>query len=658
MFFGGKELILFEGVVEDRNDPLFLGRVRVRAIGFHDGDKLKMPTDTLPWAMPLLPADDGRNVVGYKEGDFVAGYFRDGEAKQYPIVIGKIPGIPEKPANPDQGYNDPTPDENLVAGKVPRPPEMIPPPTPEQSDEGSTPTGKYQNPDKLPLQATSTGQLASEFGKKPFPYDMNGDGKYDSSDASLLVDPDQDGKIGAGENEGDVFDGTAKVEIPQVPISRYPLEHQLKESVASRLARNENTEQTLVARKKGGVLTSATATHAALGVGTDQPSDGEAMGEPETPYAAQYPYNHVYESESGHVIEYDDTPLAERLHFFHRSGTFKEVHPDGKQVDKAVNDRFDLSLGNSNYISDKSVNVTAKEVLRALGAQEVTIESGGVLNEDSGADRNLNVGGNANTKVGENVYTVVEGDVRILIKGDLNVAVEGDIKVKAKGDLLMEGKEVKIEARGSNVIKAGKIVTTQSPLTFFDSAYTSGNLVAATISDFAGIAGVIDLVPIFPPVIVPSVEIQENDADNKSNLVSSSTPKEGYLLNEGSLVKGSLQKQDLYKPASDSDGKAVVLSLSLGQQPKLYEALPTGELEDVKLTYKSKDGAITNWDVKRPVHKKGRFIEAGRYSGNGNGGRDHWRFSKSGAKYPTPMILQIGGTEYLLVEPTARHEVI
>lgn len=658
MFIGGKELILFEGVVEDRNDPLFLGRVRVRAIGFHDSDKGKIPTDTLPWAIPLLPGDDGRNVVGYKEGDFVAGYFRDGEAKQYPIILGKIPGIPEKPANPEEGYNDPTPDENLIAGKVPRPPEMIPPPSEEASDDEVQSTGKYDNPFRLPIQATSTGQLVSEFGKKPFPYDINGDGRFNSSDASLLVDPDQDGIIGAGENEGDIFDGTGTVEMPQVPISRYPLEHQLKESIASRLARNENTDQTLVTRKKGGVITSATATHAALGVGTDQPSDGEAIGEPETPYAAQYPFNHVYESESGHVIEYDDTPLAERLHFFHRSGTFKEIHPDGKQVDKAVSDRHDLALGNSNYISEKSVNITAKDILRALGAKEVTIESGGVLNEDSGGDRNVNVGGNANTKIGKNVYTVIEGDVRILIKGNLSVAVEGDIKVKAEGDALIEGNDAQLEARKECMVKAGVTVWTQSPITYFDSFYTAGNLVRATLCEYAYESGGIVPFPYIPPLPLIPADIQNNDADNKSNLVSSSTPKEGYVFNEGSLIRGTVGPQDLYKPMSDSDGKAVVLSLSLGQQPKLFEAIPTGKLEGATITYRKKDGGIKNWEVKRPMHKKGRLIEAGRYSGNGNGGRDHWRFKKAGSKYPTPMILQIGGTEYLIVESNARHEAI
>ena len=36
--------------------------------------------------------------------------------------------------------------------------------------------------------------------------------------------------------------------------------------------------------------------------------------EPETPYAAEYPHNHVYESEAGHIREMDDTPAKERIH--------------------------------------------------------------------------------------------------------------------------------------------------------------------------------------------------------------------------------------------------------------------------------------------------------------------------------------------------------
>ena len=35
-----------------------------------------------------------------------------------------------------------------------------------------------------------------------------------------------------------------------------------------------------------------------------------------------YPKNHVYETESGHIKEFDDTEGAERIHEYHKSGTF------------------------------------------------------------------------------------------------------------------------------------------------------------------------------------------------------------------------------------------------------------------------------------------------------------------------------------------------
>ena len=47
--------IHFQGVVEDRNDPLNIGRVRVRCFGWHSEDKDLIPTDKLPWASTVQP---------------------------------------------------------------------------------------------------------------------------------------------------------------------------------------------------------------------------------------------------------------------------------------------------------------------------------------------------------------------------------------------------------------------------------------------------------------------------------------------------------------------------------------------------------------------------------------------------------------------------
>ena len=55
MAFLGKNFHWFIGVVEDRFDPLKVGRLRVRCLGIHTDDKLTLPTVDLPWASVILP---------------------------------------------------------------------------------------------------------------------------------------------------------------------------------------------------------------------------------------------------------------------------------------------------------------------------------------------------------------------------------------------------------------------------------------------------------------------------------------------------------------------------------------------------------------------------------------------------------------------------
>ena len=54
-FLGRNGFIWFNGVVEDRIDPEYLGRVKVRCIGFHTASKIDLPTADLPWSMVVLP---------------------------------------------------------------------------------------------------------------------------------------------------------------------------------------------------------------------------------------------------------------------------------------------------------------------------------------------------------------------------------------------------------------------------------------------------------------------------------------------------------------------------------------------------------------------------------------------------------------------------
>ena len=54
-FMGKDGFIWWQGVVEDRYDPLYLGRCRIRILGWHTEDKTDMPTESLPWAYPIQP---------------------------------------------------------------------------------------------------------------------------------------------------------------------------------------------------------------------------------------------------------------------------------------------------------------------------------------------------------------------------------------------------------------------------------------------------------------------------------------------------------------------------------------------------------------------------------------------------------------------------
>lgn len=95
-FYGKKQFIWWVGVVEDVNDPMKMGSVRVRIIGIHSDDKTKVPTEQLPWAQVVLPTTGAKTTSGPREGDWVKGFFQDGEYAQIPIVEHVFPGIESK----------------------------------------------------------------------------------------------------------------------------------------------------------------------------------------------------------------------------------------------------------------------------------------------------------------------------------------------------------------------------------------------------------------------------------------------------------------------------------------------------------------------------------------------------------------------------------
>lgn len=256
-FAGMNGFIWWIGVVEDRQDPLKLGRCRVRCVGWHSDNKQELPTSSLPWAQQMTPINNS-NPYAPKEGDMVMGFFIDGQNAQEPVMMGVLPGIPLSASNPQQAFNDP--------------------------------------------------------------------------------------RVGAQLSRVPIKPGEKATTYPRV----------LDEPTTSRVARNESISQTQIQNINKNRLTN----------------------ELQSSYNARYPYNNVYESESGHLLEYDDTPGAERIHTYHRSGSYQEYRPDGTVQFKTKENSYESIGKNKNMYVKGDMTVVIDGNLSFVVGKSVSISAG------------------------------------------------------------------------------------------------------------------------------------------------------------------------------------------------------------------------------------------------------------------------------------------
>ena len=213
------------------------------------------------------------------------------------------------------------------------------------------------------------------------------------------------------------------------PSGKYPPEESddgqstVDEPDTNRLARAANTQKTLLKRKEDDrdkdVIIAL------------QPND--KWSEPASPYGAQYPHNKVEMTESGHVVEMDDTPGAERIHEWHKSGTFVETAPDGSQTTRIVGQRYEI--------------VHKDGYLHVKGVCTITVDD----------KAKVYVGGDAQIQVDGNATGYVAGDVKLNIDGNTQIEAEKDISVTAKGKFKVHAHD-NIElstAGGANLTMAG-----------------------------------------------------------------------------------------------------------------------------------------------------------------------------------------------------------
>ena len=357
-FMGKNGFQWFVGVVEDRADPKTLGRLRVRCLGYHTEDLIKLPTKDLPWSHVMNPITSatvsglGQSPLGAVEGSWVVGFFQDGADAQQPIIIGTLPGVPSE--LPTKGNNKGFQDE--VHANYP----------------------KYKETDvnRLAVNAKTTA-AAGQVSTDANPH------------SSLTIRrADREKNIG-------------RADFNQVDLGRANL---------------------------GGTFVL-------------EGDDGTEFSEPETSYDAEYPHNHVYESEAGHVREMDDTPGAERIHERHANGTGYEIHPNGDKVTRVKKDNYDLIYG------QQYTHIRGNQSTTTNGGVKVFVNAAGAGGRNALKQYHYTI------QVGKNANVNIQVD-----KGDVNVVTtDGDINLKSGKDIVLDAAQgIRLKSKSLDSEQSGE----------------------------------------------------------------------------------------------------------------------------------------------------------------------------------------------------------
>ena len=352
-FLGKNGFIWFNGVVEDRQDPEKLGRLRVRCVGIHTDDKNLLPTADLPWSQVIHPiTSSGISGLGQSpsfivEGSWVFGYFRDGSNCQEPMVIGTLPGKPVELADVNKGFYDP----NGVY--------------PKYKDEVDT--------NRLATNDSNNPHLGLELRK-----------------------------------------ATRKLDVPTADFDIITIDSHVGNQINA--------------------------------------SDGDTWSQPEVPYNAVYPFNHVFESESGHIIEIDDTKDNERLHTQHRTGTSQEISPDGTQVNIIKGDHYNIVSGKRQAVIEGNADLTIG------GRHKIFINKNGETDNHYDIQIGPNASVNIQVDKGDINLITKDGNMNQRIKGDYNVEIDGDYNVDVRGtrNIYVNGATID-KTRLSSTITADRI---------------------------------------------------------------------------------------------------------------------------------------------------------------------------------------------------------
>ena len=364
IFMGKDGFHWFIGVVEDRNDPLKVGRVRVRAVGYHTENKTILPTEDLPWATVMTSTESsGMSGLGTTPhflvlGTHIVGFFRDVDCQE-PVILGALPGAPGQYGNPNVGFADPTRrSEDTSEVDYNR---SYYPKTPEESDINELARGVLTATNPNFREGTRHVDVAA-----------------------------------AGRDQFTVPTVNEDLTIDAVTFNTFS---------EPRVANSDNTIS-----------------------GTYKPT---------------YPLNHVYETETGHLLEFDDTPDHARINIFHNSGTYMELSKNGTRVNHTAGDEHNTAL-------NRFTNIKDNETLTVNGSMKILVNTDRI--EGQNFDIQIDDGANLNIQVDRGAANiVVKGNVNLKADGDLN-ANAANISLNSEGKFnMIAGSDIKISGASVDI---------------------------------------------------------------------------------------------------------------------------------------------------------------------------------------------------------------
>jgi uncharacterized protein YcbK (DUF882 family) len=163
---------------------------------------------------------------------------------------------------------------------------------------------------------------------------------------------------------------------------------------------------------------------------------GEAWDEPESAFRGAYPYNKVTQTESGHIIEMDDTPGSERIHIYHKSGTYVEIDANGSVVKRTKGSSYEIIDRNGKISIAGRADISVNGACNIFVGNDANIEVEGDVNLTCHNDITAMAGGTLNLSATEEV-NITSGNVNIQAYNLMNVSSNVALNLHATADINM-----------------------------------------------------------------------------------------------------------------------------------------------------------------------------------------------------------------------------